>query len=70
MQHLNPISLEITPDYDIRVRTDVLQEIDGPMLKLGIQEMNNHKIILPSKRRDYPDRERLDWRYERFRKTG
>lgn len=60
----------ITPDYNIKVRTDVLEEIDGPMLKHGIQELNDHKIILPTKRRDYPDKERLDWRYERFRRAG
>ena len=33
----------ITPDYDIKVRTDVLEEIDGPMLKHGIQELNNQQ---------------------------
>jgi putative restriction endonuclease len=60
----------ITPDYNIKVRTDVLEEIDGPMLKHGIQELNDHKIILPIKRRDYPDKERLEWRYERFMKAG
>jgi putative restriction endonuclease len=60
----------ITPDYDIKVRTDILEEIDGPMLKHGIQEMNNHQIILPSRRKDYPDKERLEWRYERFRRAG
>lgn len=60
----------ITPDYQIKVRTDVLQEIDGPMLKHGIQELNDHRIILPSKRKDYPDKDRLAWRYDRFQKTG
>lgn len=60
----------ITPDYQIKVRTDVLQEIDGPMLKHGIQELNDHKIILPAKRKDYPDKDRLAWRYDRFQKTG
>ena len=60
----------ITPDYDIKIRIDILEENDGPMLKHGIQELNNHKIILPNRKRNYPDRERLDWRYERFRKVG
>lgn len=60
----------ISPDYTIHVREDILHEIDGPMLKHGIQELNNRKILLPSSKRDYPDRERLDWRYERFLKVG
>lgn len=60
----------ITPDYKIKVRTDILTEIDGPMLKYGIQELHNHSIILPTRRKNYPDRERLDMRYQRFSKTG
>jgi putative restriction endonuclease len=60
----------ISPDYQITVRTDILNEIDGPMLKHGIQELNNHKIILPTHRKDYPDKERLNWRFERFMKAG
>ncbi len=60
----------ISPDYQIHIREDVLSEIDGPMLKHGIQELNSRKIILPSRKQDYPDRDRLDWRFERFRKVG
>jgi putative restriction endonuclease len=60
----------ISPDYEIKVRFDILSEIDGPMLKHGIQELHNHKLFLPSRKIDYPDRERLDWRFERFKKTG
>jgi putative restriction endonuclease len=60
----------ISPDYKIHIREDILHEIDGPMLKHGIQEMNNCSIILPSRKNDYPDKERLDWRFERFRKVG
>jgi putative restriction endonuclease len=60
----------ISPDYDIHIREDILHEIDGPMLKHGIQELNHRKIILPTSRKDYPDRERLDWRYEKFLKVG
>jgi putative restriction endonuclease len=60
----------ISPEYNIHVREDILHEIDGPMLKHGIQNLNNQKIILPSRGQDYPDRERLDWRFERFLKVG
>jgi putative restriction endonuclease len=60
----------ISPDYQIHVREDILHEIDGPMLKHGIQELNHRKIILPTHRFDYPDRDRLEMRYEKFLKVG
>jgi putative restriction endonuclease len=34
----------LNPDYKIIVREDILEEIDGPMLKYGIQEMHEQKI--------------------------
>ncbi len=58
--------LGITPDYLVQVRTDVLHEIDGPMLKYGIQSLNNSKVILPNQKHDWPAQERLDVRYNRF----
>ena len=60
----------INPDHIIKVRTDVLQEHDGPMLKHGLQELHSQKIILPTRKKDWPDRERLEWRYEEFRRAG
>lgn len=60
----------VTPDYKIEVREDILLERDGPMLKYGIQELQNQKIILPSNKQLWPDRERLDIRYSKFRKIG
>ncbi len=60
----------ISPDYNIHIREDILHEIDGPMLKHGIQELNNKKLFLPTRKQDYPDKDRLDWRFERFRKVG
>ncbi len=60
----------INPDHIIEVRSDVLQEHDGPMLKHGLQELHGQKIILPRHKSDYPDKERLEWRYEEFRRAG
>ncbi len=60
----------VTPDYKIEVREDILQETDGPMLKHGIQELQNSKIILPHDKNAWPDRERLSIKYSRFRQTG
>lgn len=60
----------VTPDYKIEVREDILQETDGPMLKHGIQELQNVKIILPHDKSSWPDRERLSIKYSRFKQTG
>ncbi len=62
--------LGISPDYEIKVREDILHEIDGPMLKYGLQSLNNQKIILPKRKQDWPDRERLDYRYGKFLRAG
>lgn len=56
----------ITPDYIIKVRQEVLDEIDGPMLKYGIQSLQNSKLILPKSKNDFPDREKLAQRYLKF----
>lgn len=56
----------ITPDYTIRIRQDILEETDGPMLKYGIQSLDNNRLILPQHKKDWPDRERLEERYQVF----
>lgn len=58
--------LGITPDYTIKLREDILQEIDGPMLKYGLQSLENNTIILPKHLHERPDRERLERRYTEF----
>lgn len=60
----------INPDYNVDVRRDVLEEIDGPMLKYGLQELDKQKILLPKHKVDWPDQERLEYRYQRFLKAG
>ena len=49
------------------VGKDILLERDGPMLKYGLQEVNDIKLILPKQRKLYPDRERLAFRFEEFK---
>ncbi|MEI6901064.1 MAG: HNH endonuclease [Bacteroidota bacterium] len=56
----------INPDYHVQVRNDILEETDGPMLKYGLQALDRQKIILPNHHKDYPDRERLEQRFDRF----
>lgn len=58
--------LGISPDYTIHINPDLLNEVDGPMLKHGIQEMDNRALTIPARRNDQPDRERLASRYEVF----
>jgi putative restriction endonuclease len=60
----------IRPDRVVEVRHDVLTEIDGPMLRHGLQDMHGTKIVLPRSRRDHPDRDRLEERYEQFRRAA
>ena len=59
----------INLDYHVHVRNDILEETDGPMLKYGLQLLDKQKIILPNHRKDYPDRDRLEQRFERFLKV-
>jgi putative restriction endonuclease len=52
------------------VRRDVLDEIDGPMLRHGLQEMAGVRILLPQARDARPDRDALEERYEGFRRIA
>lgn len=59
----------INPEFKIIIREDLLLETDGPMLKYGIQSLNNSKLILPNNKMDWPDRERLERRFLTFLKA-
>ena len=58
--------LGISPDFRIEIDKDLLVEVDGPMLQHGIQSMHGKTLELPSRRVDWPDRDRLASRFERF----
>jgi putative restriction endonuclease len=62
--------LGVRPDFKIAVRRDILDEIDGPMLKHGLQAMDGVSLTLPKQRALHPDRERVEERYEEFRAAG
>jgi putative restriction endonuclease len=61
--------LGVRPDFVIEVRRDVLEEIDGPMLKHGLQEIAGSRIQPPPSQRHWPRREFLEERYELFQKA-
>ncbi|WP_432501844.1 HNH endonuclease [Kineococcus arenarius] len=58
--------LGITPDYEVRIDSALLDEVDGPVLRHGLQEMHRQRLQLPARRADHPDPERLAWRWEKF----
>jgi putative restriction endonuclease len=58
--------LGVTPDYEVRIALELLEEIDGPMLKHGLQEMHGRPLALPSRLKDRPSREHLAWRFEQY----
>ncbi|MCK0439799.1 HNH endonuclease [Gordonia alkaliphila] len=60
----------ISPDYEIRVNQEVLEEVDGPMLKHGIQEMDHRQLWLPPRTADRPDKQRLEQRFAEFKAAG
>lgn len=62
--------LGVRPDYRIEVRRDILDEVDGPMLKYGLQEMNGRVIVAPRRPEWRPSRDLLAMRYEQFRAAG
>jgi len=58
--------LGVSPDYRVAINREVLAEVDGPMLKHGLQEMHGRTITLPARKADRPDKDLLAWRWKRF----
>ncbi len=56
----------ITPDFKVKVRQAILEEVDGPMLQHGLKELHNISIILPTDKAAWPDRDALSQRYREF----
>lgn len=57
----------ISPSYEIELRHDILEEIDGPTLRYALQGLHGESILTPRSRRDKPDRELLAERFRQFR---
>ena len=58
--------LGVTPNYEVRINSELLHEVDGPMLKHGLQEMHGTKITVPAAQAAKPDPDRLHTRYQQF----
>ena len=58
--------LGVRPDLTVHIRQDILDEIDGPMLRHGLQGMHNHAVTAPRRTDAKPDSDRLEERYNEF----
>jgi putative restriction endonuclease len=58
--------LGVRPDLVIECRPEILREIDGPMLRHGLQELHGRQITVPRVAAARPDPQRLDERYHAF----
>jgi len=56
----------IDPDYRLHVSDRLLDQRDGPMLE-ALKKLNGGGIGLPTRAKDFPDRDRLALRFERFK---
>jgi putative restriction endonuclease len=58
--------LGIDPAGEVHIAHRLLEEIDGPMLRTGLQGFHGARITLPRREEDRPDPIRLESRFERF----
>ena len=56
----------IDPDYRLHVSERLLDQHDGPILE-ALTQLNGQMLHLPTRAKDYPDRDRLALRFERFK---
>lgn len=59
--------LGIAPNAVVHIREDILREVDGPMLKHGLQEVAGLRLILPRQAAHLPNPDFLAERFDRFR---
>lgn len=63
--------LGIDPTLVVRIRHDILDEVDGPMLRHGLQELHAARLrVVPGRPEQRPDVDLLTERYERFLAAG
>jgi putative restriction endonuclease len=55
----------VSPDYEVHVAKQLLDDEDGPMLEL-LKRFHTERIVLPTKVAWRPDRRRLAERFDRF----
>lgn len=60
----------VTPELEVKVRLDVLEEIDGPMLLHGLQGFQGRHIHVPRPDHLKPNRDFLAERFDLFRRAS
>ncbi len=60
----------IDPTGVVHIATRLLNEIDGPMLRVGLQGFHGEAIRQPRSPRQRPDPDRLEARYESFKASA
>jgi putative restriction endonuclease len=59
--------LGIDADARVHIRSDILEEIDGPMLRHGLQEVHDTRLVLPARTELRPNKDYLAERFDHFR---
>ena len=62
--------LGVRPDLVIQIRRDILEEVDGPMLVHGLQQMHGSRLYVPRQEELRPRPEFLEERYDLFLKAS
>lgn len=63
--------LGVRPDLVVEIRDDILREVDGPMLRHGLQDLNLHRLlVVPRPEAERPRPAFLQERYQRFLEAG
>ena len=60
----------VTPDMEVRISRDLLDERDGPMLEHGLRGFHGSRLHAPAAAVDHPDRVLLALRFERFTRAA
>lgn len=58
--------LGISPDYAVHINRGLMEEVDGPMLRHGLQDMDGRALALPRRTVDHPSKDRLAERFDEF----
>jgi putative restriction endonuclease len=58
--------LGITSDYRVKINQGLLDEVDGPMLRHGLQDMHDRRLTLPKRQAEQPSPAALAQRFAEF----
>jgi putative restriction endonuclease len=62
--------LGVSPSFELHLRKDLLDEIDGPMLRHGLQAIHGQRLVLPRRPADRPRHDLLERRWDQFKLAG